>query len=57
MAPTCPVTRAMSHENASTTMVLMAVATSESVFLMPSLASMDVTPAKSAEPTAAMSHM
>ena len=47
----------MSHEKTSTTTVLSAVARSESVFLMPHLASTAVTPAKKAESTAIKSHI
>ena len=56
-APACPVSAAMSQAKASTTMVRIAVATSGSVLVMPSLARPAVTPAKSAEPPAARSHM
>ena len=55
--PTEPTSAAMSQANARTTMVRTAVATSESVCLMPHLARIDVMPAKSAEPTAASIHM
>lgn len=52
-----PDTKTMSQENKSTTMVRNAVATSESVFLMPHFARMDVKPAKTEEKTAAVSHI
>lgn len=40
------------HENINTTMVRIAVATFESVFLIPLFAKIEVTPAKNADPTA-----
>ena len=45
------------HENPSTTIVLIAVAKSESVFLMPHLTNIDVIPAKNAESIAEKSHI
>ena len=57
IVPCEPVINTISHENASTTMVRMAVATVESVFRMPHLARMAVRPAKSAEPNAKKIHM
>ena len=47
-----PVKRTRIHENTKTTMVRMAVATSESVFEIPHFASIEVMPAKKAEPAA-----
>ena len=44
-----PTTNTMSHENARTTIVRSAVARSESVFLIPHLARIEVSPAKTAE--------
>ena len=52
-----PTRNTISHEKISTTMVRMAVATSESVFLMPHFARTAVIPAKNAEPTANKPHM
>ncbi len=49
-----PATKTMIHEKTRTTMVRKAVARSESVFLMPHLARIDVSPAKTAERTAVM---
>ena len=48
---------AMTHANTSTTRVRRAVATSESVSRMPSLARAAVSPANRAEPAAAAIHM
>ncbi len=47
-----PVKRTRIHEKNKTTMVRMAVATSESVFEIPHFASTEVMPAKKAEPVA-----
>ncbi len=47
-----PVINTITHENTKTTMVRMAVATSESVFEIPHFASTEVMPAKKAEPVA-----
>ena len=56
--PLCaPVTNTMSHENASTTMVRSAVATLESVFLIPHFAKIAVRPANKAEPNANIIHI
>ena len=52
--PTIPT---MSQEKSSTTMVRMAVAASEAVFLMPHFARIAVSPAKSAEPQAYTIHI
>lgn len=52
-----PVTSTMSQENTSTTMVRRAVATLESVCLMPHLARMEVNPANRAEPKAYAIHI
>ena len=52
-----PTTKTMSQEKTSTTQVRMAVATLESVFRMPHLARMEVSPAKSAEAKANKTHM
>ena len=49
--------KTMTHENSNTTIVRSAVATSESVFLMPHLARMAVSPANTAESTAINSHI
>lgn len=46
-----PTIHTISHEKSSTTMVRMAVAASESVFRMPHLARIAVSPANSAEAT------
>ena len=55
--PAEPTTSTMSHENASTTMVRIAVATFESVVRIPHLARMAVSPEKSADPAANASHI
>ena len=47
-----PAARIMIQEKSSTTTVRAAVAMVESVFRIPHLARIDVTPAKNAEPTA-----
>jgi hypothetical protein len=47
-----PTMNTINHANASTTMVRIAVATVESVFLIPLFAKIDVNPANSAEPNA-----
>ena len=52
-----PATKTIIHENSSTTIVRNAVATSESVFLIPHFARIAVTPAKSADNTAIISHI
>ena len=52
-----PVTRTISQENRSTTTVRIAVATSESVFLIPHFARIAVIPAKNEEPTAKSTHI
>ena len=52
-----PTIATIIHENASTTIVLIAVATSESVFLIPHFASTEVIPVKNAERTAITSHI
>ena len=49
-----PTTKTIKHENTSTTIVRSAVARSESVFLIPHLASIEVSPAKAAESMAAI---
>lgn len=51
-----PEMPAIAQANTSTTQVRMAVATSESVCLMPHLAKMDVMPAKKADANAAVTH-
>ena len=52
-----PTTNTIIHAKIRTTMVRIAVATVESVFRMPHLARMAVTPAKNAEPIANRSHI
>lgn len=52
-----PVIKVITHEKTKTTMVRMAVATSESVFEIPHFASMEVIPAKKAEPVAYKIHI
>ena len=52
-----PTTNTMIHENNSTMIVRMAVATLESVFLMPHFARIDVTPAKNADRNANRIHI
>jgi len=52
-----PARTVISQENKITIMVLSAVATSESVFLIPHFARTDVSPAKKADNTAAVNHM
>jgi hypothetical protein len=51
-----PVARTIAHMKINTTMVRRAVATVESMSLRPHLASMEVNPAKNAEPTAYRIH-
>lgn len=53
----CAVIDAMIQEKIVTAIVLIAVAVSESVFLIPHFARIDVMPAKNAEPAANMSHI
>lgn len=55
--PAEPEMNTIIHENTSTTAVRMAVATSESVLRMPHLARIAVRAAKTAENTAAVSHI
>ena len=55
--PADPATNTMTQENKNTTTVLTAVATSESVFLIPHFARTDVTPAKNADNTAIIIHI
>ncbi len=57
MACADPKERTMSHDTARTTTVRSAVATVESVSLMPSLARIDVKPANSAEANANAIHI
>ena len=52
-----PDTKTISHEKNSTTTVRIAVATVESVFRMPHLARIDVSPENRAEPKAKNSHI
>ena len=52
-----PVKRTRIHEKTKTTIVRMAVATSESVFKIPHFASIEVIPAKKAEPVAYKIHI
>ncbi len=52
-----PTIQTISHEKISTTMVRIAVAASESVFLIPHFARTDVRPAKRAEPNAKSIHI
>lgn len=52
-----PVINTISHEKARTTMVLIAVATLESMFLIPHFAKIAVKPAKTAEPNANAIHI
>ena len=53
LIPLCaPTTNTISHEKINTTPVLNAVATLESVFLIPHFANMAVKPANRAEPNA-----
>ena len=52
-----PTIHTISHEKSSTTMVRMAVAASESVFRMPHLARIAVSPANSAEANAKITHI
>ena len=52
-----PTISTIIHENSNTTTVLSAVATSESVSLIPHFARIEVIPAKNAESTAIISHM
>lgn len=59
MLPMVPMDQempAIAQAKTSTTQVRMAVATSESVCLMPHLAKMDVMPAKNADANAATTH-
>ena len=57
MVPAEPTTNTISQAKASTTRVRNAVAISESVLRMPHLAKIDVRPAKTADKTAATSHI
>lgn len=57
IVPADPTTNTMIHENTRTTIVLSAVAISESVFLIPHLARIDVAPANIADKTAIIIHM
>ena len=57
IVPADPTMNTMIHENRRTTTVLSAVAISESVFLIPHLARIDVAPANTADKTAIMIHM
>ena len=57
MALPIPVTTTIIHAKISTTIVLIAVATSESVLLIPHFARIEVIPAKKAEPTAKPNHI
>ena len=51
--PSCaPTTNTIIHEKTRTTIVRIAVATSESVWRIPHFARIDVSPANSAEPNA-----
>ena len=52
-----PTIKTITHAKSSTTMVRIAVATSESVFLIPHFARMDVIPAKKADRIAMISHI
>ena len=52
-----PTTKTISQENASTTTVRIAVAMSESVFLIPHFARMAVNPAKTDDKIAAVNHI
>ena len=52
-----PTTNTMTQANSNTTTVLRAVATSESVFLIPHFARIDVIPAKNADRTAITIHI
>jgi hypothetical protein len=52
-----PTINTMSHENISMMMVLMAVASIESTFLIPIFARIAVAPANSAEPKARSIHI
>ena len=52
-----PTSNTMIHAKTRTTTVRIAVATVESVFWMPHLAKMAVTPAKNAEQTAKNNHI
>jgi hypothetical protein len=52
-----PTINTIIHENARTTIVLSAVAKSESVFLIPHFARIDVSPAKNAENIAEINHI
>ena len=54
---TDPTIAVMSHANTKTTIVRSAVAISESVSLSPHFASIEVSPAKTADPTAAINHI
>jgi hypothetical protein len=51
------MTNTIIHEKIKTTIVLIAVATFESVFLIPHFASIDVIPAKNADPNAYNTHI
>lgn len=52
-----PATKTISHENINTTIVRSAVATVESVFLIPHFAKIEVIPANKAEPNANTIHI
>ena len=52
-----PTIQTISHEKISTTIVRIAVAASESVFLIPHFARTEVRPANSAEPNAKSIHI
>ena len=56
-SPWEPTTKTISHEKASTTTVLIAVATVESVFLIPHFARIEVSPAKRADAKAKKIHI
>lgn len=57
MVPAEPTISTMIHENSRITIVRIAVATSESVFLIPHFARIDVSPAKKADSIAIISHI
>lgn len=57
MPPNVPLMATISHENTSTTIVRIAVATSESVLRMPHFARMVVIPAKKEKPIAYNIHI
>ena len=52
-----PTINTITHEKARTTIVQIAVAMSESVFLIPHFASIAVSPANNAEPIEAANHI